>query len=75
LSDSRITCGTVGLVTTGLPSAASVGASIAASKATRALRVEGNLDADRSAKGSTHTGVTGKSRSDAADDDGRAAAC
>ena len=37
--------------------------------------VSGDPDADRSAKGSTYPGVTGKSRSDAADDDGSAAAC
>jgi hypothetical protein len=42
LSASRITAGTVRFVTTGLPSAASVGASIAASKANSSVASEGN---------------------------------
>jgi hypothetical protein len=42
LSASRMTGGTVRFVTTGLPSAASVGASIAASNASSSVSSEGN---------------------------------
>jgi hypothetical protein len=42
LSDSRITAGTVRFVTTGLPSAASVGAGIAASKAISSVSSDGD---------------------------------
>ncbi len=43
LSASRMTDGTPGFVTTGLPSAASVGASIAASKAISSGAIPGNI--------------------------------
>jgi hypothetical protein len=43
LSDSRITGGTVGFVTTALPSAASVGASIVDTNANSGVSSEGNM--------------------------------